>query len=152
MAASNPAVARGPIEQPIQPSPEQIQTQLKKILASSVFVRSERLCRFLQVTVELTLSGDTDRIKEYMLGRDVFDRGQDYDPRVDSIVRVEANRLRKKLREYYVEFGPADPVSIEFPPGNYVPTFRRRPAAAPRLSNTAAVLESRPLNPRTVAV
>jgi TolB-like protein/tetratricopeptide (TPR) repeat protein len=152
MAASIPAAVPGPVDPPTQPSPEQIQIQLKKILASSLFVRSERLRRFLQVTVELALSGDTDRIKEYVLGRDVFDRGQDYDPRVDSIVRVEANRLRKKLREYYAEFGPADQVSIEFPPGNYVPTFRYRPAAAPRLSNTTAMLESRPLNPRTVAV
>ena len=60
--------------------------------------------------VERTLAGEGDQIKEYMLGRDVFDRDHTYDPRVDSIVRVEARRLRVKLRQYYQELGAADPV------------------------------------------
>jgi serine/threonine-protein kinase len=135
-----------------QPSPEQVRTQLDRILASPLFVRSERLCRFLRFTVDLALSGKTDRIKEYTLGRDVFDRNKNYDPRADSIVRVEARRLRKKLSEYYQQAGSLDPVSIEFPPGSYVPVFRLKLPAAPRLTTPTPLPENRPLNPRTVAV
>src|SRR5271156_3161647 len=119
---------------PEQIPPERIRTQLERILASRLFVRSERLCRFLRFTVELTLSGERDRIKEYTLGRDVFDRDKNYDPRADSIVRVEARRLRRKLSEYYLEVGFTDPVSIEFPPGGYVPVFQTRRPAVPRLT------------------
>lgn len=151
MAASDPAATRGNIES-VQPSPEQILLQLDRILKSSVFVRSERLRRFLRVTVELALAGNAESIKEYMLGRDVFDRGKNYDPRVDSIVRVEARRLRKKLHEYYQQLGAADPISIEFPPGSYVPAIRWRGAAAPRPTPLVALTEARPLNPLTVAV
>jgi serine/threonine-protein kinase len=150
MAASKPAASYGDLGQSVRPSPEHVRAQLNKILASPQFVRSERLCRFLRLTVEHALSGETDRIKEYTLGRDVFDRDQSYDPRVDSIVRVEARRLRKKLGEYYEEFGAADPVMIEFPPGSYVPGFAYRTLAAPRPA--ATLPEPRPLNPRTVAV
>jgi len=151
MAASKPATSRGEPEQSVQPLPEQIRVQLDKILSSKVFIRSERLCRFLRVTVERVLAGEADKIKEYTLGRDVFDRDQNYDPRVDSIVRVEARRLRRKLREYYKGLGTSDPVSFEFPPGAYVPIFRYRTPAIPRLS-PPALPELKPLNPRTVAV
>ncbi len=99
---------------PAGPSAEQIRNQLARILTSKLFVQSERLCRFLSVTVERTLAGEGDQIKEYMLGRDVFDRDHTYDPRVDSIVRVEARRLRVKLRQYYQDLGTGDQVLINF--------------------------------------
>jgi hypothetical protein len=54
----------------------------------------------------------------------VFHRGEQYDPRADSIVRVEAQRLRRKLRGYYDSCGKNDPVIVEFHAGSYVPTFR----------------------------
>jgi hypothetical protein len=63
-------------------------------------------------------------LKEYALGRDVFNRGEQYDPRADSIVRVEAQRLRRKLREYYDTSGKNDSVIVEFHAGSYVPTIR----------------------------
>ena len=152
MAGSKPAPSLPTHGHSAQPSPEQVRTQLERILASALFVRSERLRRFLRFTVELTLSGKTDQIKEYALGRDVFDRNKNYDPRADSIVRVEARRLRKKLSEYYQEAGSLDPVSIEFPPGSYVPVFRLKLPAAPRRTTPTPLPEHRPLNPRTVAV
>jgi hypothetical protein len=80
--------------------------------------------RFLTLAVERTLLGCTEDLKEYALGRDVFNRGEQYDPRHDSIVRVEAQRLRRKLREYYDSSGKGDPVIVEFHSGSYVPTFR----------------------------
>jgi adenylate cyclase len=152
MAGSKPIASLEDSGHPARISPEQIRIQLERILASTFFVRSERLCRFLRFTVELTLNGETDRIKEYTLGRDVFDRDKNYDPRADSIVRVEARRLRKKLSEYYQEIGCNDPVSIEFPPGSYVPVFQPRLPATPRLTTPTAFPEHRPLNPLTVAV
>src|SRR5579863_8780765 len=79
------------------PSADQVRAQLAAILKSKLFVQSDRLRRFLSLAVERTLAGEEDQIKEYTLGRDVFDRDHTYDPRVDSIVRVEARRLRVKL-------------------------------------------------------
>jgi TolB-like protein/Tfp pilus assembly protein PilF len=118
---------------------------LEKILSSGGFRNSERMRRFLRVTVERTLDGGADQLKEFSLGRDVFDRGEDYDPRTDSIVRVEARRLRKKLRHYYDGEGLLDKIIIEFHPGKYIPSFS---AASPD-----ALVETKPqLDPKTVAV
>src|SRR6266851_5269314 len=134
---------------PSEPSVNEIRAELAKILASGIFVNSERLCRFLRVTVERALAGDSDQIKEYSLGRDVFDRNQGYDPRVDSIVRVEAGRLRAKLRQYYEEAGANDPVLIGFRKGSYVPIFRHLTARVPEPMKPATAAS---VNPQTVAV
>lgn len=103
-----------------------IRSQLEDILASTEFIKSERLRRFLQLTVGWTLAGRAGQLKEYVLGRDVFDRGPSYDPRADSIVRVEARRLRTKLQRYY-ETHDSAPILIEFPQGSYIPVFRKKP-------------------------
>ena len=133
-----------------EPTSEEVRAQLVRILESKLFVQSERLQRFLRFTVEHTLAGDTDRIKEYTLGRDVFDRDETYDPRVDSIVRVEARRLRRKLDEYYAEAGAHDPIVIEIRQGSYIPLFRYAARAKPVLLPFTPPLRS--LNPHTVAV
>lgn len=121
-----------------------VRAQLQKILASVGFRNSERMQRFLRLAVERTLRGATADLKEFALGHDVFDRGSDFDPRTDSIVRVEARRLRKKLRAYYEREGQADAVLIEFHPGGYVPTFSAAGQMAPvdteKRSNSVAVL------------
>ena len=100
---------------------EEVRAHLARILGSSGFVKADRLCRFLRFTVEAKLNGEGDQIKEYVLGREVFDRNGDYDPRVDSIVRVEARRLRTRLEEYYSGAGQTETVRIEFPKGSYIP-------------------------------
>ena len=100
-----------------------VRAHLAKILLSDGFVKADRLCRFLRFTVEAKLNGDEDQIKEYVLGREVFDRNGDYDPRTDPIVRVEARRLRTKLEVYYSAAGQGDTVRIEFPKGGYVPVI-----------------------------
>ncbi len=138
---------------PARVSAAEVQDQLERILASRGFRGSARLQRFLRLAVERTLAGQTDQLKEYSVGRDAFDRGVDYDPRADSIVRVEAQRLRRKLREYYRAAGADDPVVIHLSPGSYVPEFKRtlRPSAdIPVDAPVAATLA--PLDPRTVAV
>jgi serine/threonine-protein kinase len=109
---------------------------LQKILASRVFIKSERLSRFLRFAVEQVLAGREDQLKEYIIGVEVFDRSASYDPRIDPIVRVEARRLRSKLRQYYESEGREDPLWIEFPTGSYVPHFRA--GTAPQASVEAA--------------
>jgi hypothetical protein len=116
---------------PIQePDREAVRLHLAKILESGGFAKSDRLCRFLRFTVEAKLNGEESQIKEYVLGREVFDRNGDYDPRLDPIVRVEARRLRTKLEEYYSATGPGDSVRIEFPKGSYVPVIHPGEKAA----------------------
>ena len=120
----------------------EIQTQLEKILASEVFAGSDRMSRFLRFTVDRVLQGQASHIKEYLLGLEVFDRSASYDPRIDPIVRVEARRLRSKLKQYYETEGRDDPMVIDFPKGSYVPVFapRKRQLRPPREDQTIAVL------------
>src|ERR1700758_4628751 len=102
-----------------------IHDQLARVANSPGFVSSVRLCRFLTHIVNRTLDGDTDSLKEFSIAMEVFDRTSEYDPNVEAIVRVEARRLRAKLKAYY-EAGPGtvDPVLIGLRPGSYVPVFR----------------------------
>jgi len=108
------------------PPARDIRDQLERIANSGIFSGSERLRRFLTWTVEQSLQGHAENIKGYTIGREVFDRGEDFDPRIDSIVRTEAQRLRRKLAEYYKTQGRSDPILISFEPGRYVPSFRLR--------------------------
>lgn len=124
--------------------PGAVRQQLERILESEGFRKSARLIRFLRLSVERTLNGKPEELKEYILGRDVFDRGAEFDPRTDSIVRVEAARLRRKLRSYY-EAAPGDPVMISLAPGSYVARFKRTETAEPKTiraldANTVAVM------------
>src|SRR5215469_5572475 len=82
-------------------APESIHAALDKILASPGFANADRLSRFLRYTVEETLKGETDKLKETLLGIEVFGRKPTYDPRVDAVVRTEAVKLRARLRDYY---------------------------------------------------
>ncbi len=84
------------------------------------------MCRFLRFVVTEVVRGNEAACKEYPIGIAVFDRGADFDPRVDSIVRVEARRLRNKLALYYSTEGVSDEIVIQFQKGSYTPCFRRR--------------------------
>ena len=79
-------------------SEEAIREELSRILESSIFVQSDRLSRFLRFTVETTLAGDEETLKEYLIGTEVYDRKPPYHPSMDSIVRGEARRLRRKIK------------------------------------------------------
>src|SRR5215469_1724870 len=107
-------------------SPEMIQSQVERILGSEKFARSKRLRSLLRFTVQQTLQGHADSLKEYVIGTEVLNKPETYDPRRDSLVRVLASRLRVKLGEYYHNGGSEDPLVIEFPKGKYVPRFQRR--------------------------
>ena len=107
----------------LPPDADAVRAQLERILASPGFANADRLSRFLRFVVERTLDGEGDQLKEYRLGTEVFDRPPDYDPRLDSIVRVEARRLRSKLAEYYEGPGRTDPTVIRVDKGGYAAAF-----------------------------
>jgi len=111
---------------------EQVQQQLTSILASSIFAHSHRQSRFLRYIVQATVTGDADRLNQRIIGIEVFDRPDSFDPMVDSIVRVEASRLRSKLREYYDELGKCDRVFIELLKGSYTVRIGHMPGDAAR--------------------
>ncbi|MGE0022441.1 MAG: hypothetical protein AB7S70_02290 [Hyphomicrobium sp.] len=102
---------------------EAVRAQLERILVSSAFAQSDRRQRFLTYVVEETLAGRGDRLKGYTIALEVFDRPKTFDAAVDPVVRIEAGRLRDKLREYYDSAGRRDPIVIELPKGTYTPTI-----------------------------
>src|SRR5215831_11611469 len=102
-----------------------IYDELDRLSRSRQLGRSKRLLRFLRFTVEQALNHRSDLLTEYVIGRQVYDRKEDFDPAIDGIVRAEAHRLRAKLREYYLAGPRQDTVVIEYPAGSYVPSFRR---------------------------
>jgi adenylate cyclase len=100
-----------------------VRAQLERILNSRLFAQSQRLTHFLRFVVEAATDGNLENVKEYAIGVEVFGRGDDFDPRVDPIVRVQAAKLRSKLLEYYASEGAHDPVVISIPKGSYAAAF-----------------------------
>lgn len=101
-----------------------IRAELKKVLHSPELARRPQLQRFLNFIVEEELSGRGNRLKEYVIGTEVFGRPSGYDPRLDSLVRVEAKRLREALEVFYAGEGRQDTVRIEIQKGSYAPAFQ----------------------------
>ena len=106
------------------PSRDEVQAALERVLSSPGFASAGRLPAFLRHLVTLQLNGETDRLKESLLGIELFERGSDFDPRTDPVVRVEARRLRQRLDDYYRGPGAGDPIRISVPKGGYVPVFK----------------------------
>lgn len=102
---------------------KQVQAQLERIAHSRQFRNAPRLSRFLTYVVEQCLAGQSDRLKGYTIGVEVFDKEDDFDPQTDTIVRVQARALRQKLGEYYLQAGADDPLHIVIAKGGYEPTF-----------------------------
>jgi hypothetical protein len=94
------------------------------MLASELFLRSERLSGFLRFVVEETLNGRGETLKEPVLAHEPYGKEAGFDGATNPILRVDARRLRDKLREYYAD-QTGDPVVIALPKGRYVPTFDR---------------------------
>jgi hypothetical protein len=97
--------------------------QLEKVLQSRTLQNSESLKAFLRFVVEKTVDDEDVQLKEYTIATEVFGRNSDYDPRIDSVVRVQAGRLRTKLQEYYTTEGKSDQIVIDLPKGHYHPVF-----------------------------
>jgi hypothetical protein len=105
------------------PHREEKLEQLDRLLHSRILQGSESLKAFLKFVVVKSVEDQETLLKEYTIATEVFGRSPSYDSRNDSVVRVQAGRLRAKLQEYYATEGKDDPVFIDLPKGHYSPTF-----------------------------
>ena len=134
--------------------------ELNAVLSSRYFFRSPSLAQFLSYICEKYFQGESDQIKEYSIAVDAFGRSADFHPKEDPIVRVEASRLRKRLKEYYGGEGSHHPIQLTLPPGQYVPVFQylekpERSSAHALVPFQPAPLESlndKALEPRSLEV
>ncbi len=130
-----------PSSENASPSPDEVRAALGRLRAFADFSHSPRLVSFLEFIVGEALEGRGDSLRAYTVAVSVFERDANFDAHNNSIVRVEATRLRKAIRNYYEGDGRDDPVRIEVPLGGYVPKFVRNapaPVARPPAEPTRA--------------
>lgn len=106
--------------------PAEVQQTLEALLGSKYFSHSPQKRKFLRLICDFYLSDRVRELNEYLLGRDVFNRGANYHPADDPIVRVVAHDVRKKLEMYYQHEGLDDAIRLQIPIGSYEPQFARR--------------------------
>ncbi len=105
------------------PDPEHVRAELEAVLSSDIFSRAPSLARFLGYICRKALDGQSSQIKEYNVAVEAFGRQPNFDQKEDAIVRVEAHRLRKRLKQYYDTEGAGHAIQIMVPAGQYVPVF-----------------------------
>ena len=108
---------------------EQCLAEIEKLVSSQVLHGSESLCKLLRYLAKHALDHPGTPIKEYQIATEVFGRSADFDPQLDSMVRVQAGRLRGKLAEYYGANGAEDAITVELPKGTYVLAFHHHASA-----------------------
>jgi hypothetical protein len=106
-----------------EPTPEEKLEQLERILHSGVFHGAGSLATLLEYLVRQSIDNANSQVKEYTIALEVFGRGSEFDPRTNSVVRVQAKNLRAKLQEYYETEGKSDGVLIDLPKGHYRAVF-----------------------------
>jgi hypothetical protein len=99
--------------------------ELRRVLESKLFANSPKKTRFLEFVSEQAFLGNGEKLNEYLIGVEVYERGVDFDPQKDPIVRVQAYEIRRLLNKYYEESGRGGLIRLDLPPGHYVPVFRR---------------------------
>ncbi len=104
-------------------SPFEKRDELQRILRSKHFAKAEKKARFLEFVTEQTLLGNADKLNEYLIGVDIYERGTDFNPQTDPIVRVQAHHIRRLLQKYYEEDGKDNPIRLDLPAGHYIPQF-----------------------------
>lgn len=110
------------------PSKVEVRETVRRILSSKHFINAPTKQRFLQLICESYLNGRASELNEYMIGCELYDRDETYNPALDPIVRVGAHGLRKRLEAYYKGEGKDDEIILEIPHGSYAPSFIRREA------------------------
>ena len=107
-----------------------VRGQIDRILHSKALEGSDVHRRLLTYLADKTLSGEADRLKEYTVAVDALGKPTTYDPRHDSVVRIQVGRLRVKMGEYYQSEGLADPIVVTLPKGGFKLNFHQTPATA----------------------
>jgi hypothetical protein len=105
---------------------DQFQKQIERLVGSHVLHGSESLCRLLQYLAKHAIENPGASLKEYQIATEVLGKPVDFDPQVDSAIRVQAGRLRTKLAEYYATEGAEDQIIVELPKGSYLLTRHAR--------------------------
>ena len=116
----------------VKPSEAEVRAGLERVLTSADFASSGRMQAFLRFVVEEALAGRGARLKEFTIATEVFGRDETFDPQTNTIVRVEAGRLRRRLERYYLTEGQGDALRIDLPKGGYAPAFRVSSGAVQR--------------------
>jgi TolB-like protein/Flp pilus assembly protein TadD len=132
------------------PTPEQvglIRLHLKQVLASHAFAGSKRTQDFLELIVTHALEGEFDQLRERMIGAEMFGRPIGYDTGSDSVVRVKATDVRKKLAQFYAETREPVAVRIDLPSGSYVPRFHFEPQPATAIPADNPAIITHPTEP-----
>ena len=111
------------LETPSSASGQEERAEVEAVLHSGIFARAPNLESFFKYVCDHHLRGRAEQLKEYNIAVEALGRAPDFDQKKDSIVRVEAHRLRRRLSEYYA--GPAvrHPIHILIPRGSYAPRF-----------------------------
>jgi hypothetical protein len=120
----------------------ELQSEIDRLVASHTLHGSESLCKLLRYLGRYAVEHPGVPVKEYQIATEVFGRQADFDPQLDSMVRVQAGRLRAKLGEYYNSEGSADHLIIELPKGSYAIAFHERPRISASSGNGTAALHS----------
>jgi hypothetical protein len=105
--------------------------ELRRVLDSKYFTNSPKKTRFLEFVSEQTFMGNGDKLNEYLIGVEVYERGVDFNPQKDPIVRVQAYEIRRLLKKYYEEEGQNSALHMDLPSGHYVPIFSRHAGQEP---------------------
>ena len=113
--------------------------ELRRVLESKYFATSPKKSRFLEFVSEQAFLGNGDKLNEYLIGVEVYDRGPEFNSQKDPIVRVQAHEIRRLLKKYYEEEGKNSLVRVNLPAGAYVPIFGRSAAGRRRIPNRAGV-------------
>jgi hypothetical protein len=125
MAVTGPALA----------SDNPLQQQIEKIAASSHLNGSIALCRLLRFLAAEAELNPGVAVKEYRIATELFHRPSEFDPKLDSTVRVQTARLRSKLADYYGGEGATDDVVVEMPKGSYLLTYHHKAVPADGLAH-----------------
>lgn len=141
-----------------------VRQHLKEVLASHAFAGSKRTQDFLRLIVEHALRGEADSLRERMIGVEMFGRPIDYDTGSDSVVRVKATEVRKRLAQFYLEASGKPEVRIELLSGSYMPRFvfapqpgellppnLEQPAIAPKIGEGKPLARNWRRSPRLLA-
>jgi len=124
-------------QRPAELPPERlsaVRSHLQEVLSSEAFSGGHRAQHFLQLVVEHALAGESNCLRERMLGAEMFGRPIDYDTGNDAVVRVKASEVRRRLAQYYQSLAIPPIVRIELPAGSYAPEFHWAPVNAPSTS------------------
>src|SRR5258707_3308022 len=116
---------------------DQFVRQIDALVASKELHGADSLCKLLRYLANHALELPGEPVKEYKIATEVFGRSSDFDPQLDSIIRVQAGRLRSRLAKYYESEGANDPIVVELPKGSYVVSFHHRGKSAGKLNCNA---------------